>query len=101
MTEHDPAVVVMEACDGAHYWSRVLAELGHDVNLIAPQYVRPFVKRQKNDAADAEAIVIGAQRPEMRFVEFKTGEQQARAVSVARAPCSAAHGTYQCYARRA
>jgi len=54
--------------------------LGHDVKLVAPQYVRPFVKRQKNDAADAEAIVIAAQRPEMRFVEPKTEEQQARAV---------------------
>lgn len=79
MTEHDPAVVVMEACGGAHYWSRVMVELGHEVKLIAPQYVRPFVKRQKNDAADAEAIVIAAQRPEMRFVEPKTEEQQARA----------------------
>lgn len=79
MTEHDPAVVVMQACGGAHYWSRVMVELGHEVKLIAPQYVRPFVKRQKNDAADAEAIVIAAQRPEMRFVEPNTEEQQARA----------------------
>ena len=54
-------------------------ELGHEVKLIAPQYVRPFVKRQKNDAADAEAIVIAAQRPEMRFVAPKTEDQQARA----------------------
>ena len=79
MTEHDPAVVVMEACGGAHYWARKMSELGHEVKLIAPQYVRPFVKRQKNDAADAEAIVIAAQRPEMRFVEPKTEDQQARA----------------------
>jgi len=79
MLEHVPAVVVMEACGGAHYWSRVMEGLGHEVKLIAPQYVRPFVKRQKNDAADAEAIVIAAQRPEMRFVEPKTEEQQARA----------------------
>jgi len=79
MSDHDPATVVMEACGGAHYWSRVMAELGHVVKLIAPQYVRPFVKRQKNDAADAEAIVIAAQRPEMRFVEPKTEDQQARA----------------------
>ena len=79
MTEHDPAVVVMEACGGAHYWSRVMFELGHEVKLIAPQYVRPFVKRQKNDAADAEAIIIAAQRPEMRFVAPKTEDQQARA----------------------
>lgn len=79
MSEQAPAVVVMEACGGAHYWSRVMEDLGHEVKLIAPQYVRPFVKRQKNDAADAEAIVIAAQRPEMRFVEPKSEEQQARA----------------------
>ncbi|MDA8587213.1 IS110 family transposase [Rhodobacteraceae bacterium] len=80
MEEHSPAVVVMEACGGANFWSREMVRLGHDVKLIAPQYVQPFVKRQKNDAADAEAIVIAAQRPEMRFVEPKTEEQQARAV---------------------
>lgn len=80
MKEHGPAVVVMEACGGANFWSREMVRLGHDVKLIAPQYVQPFVKRQKNDAADAEAIVIAAQRPEMRFVEPKTEEQQARAV---------------------
>ena len=57
-----------------------MIRLGHEVKLIAPQYVKPFVKRQKNDAADAEAIVIAAQRPEMRFVEPKTEDQQARAV---------------------
>ena len=54
--------------------------LGHDVRLIAPQYVKPFVKRQKNDAADAEAIVIAAQRPEMRFVEPKSSDQQSKAI---------------------
>ncbi len=80
MEKHDPAVVVMEACGGANFWARELVGLGHEVKLVAPQYVRPFVKRQKNDAADAEAIVIAAQRPEMRFVEPKTEEQQARAV---------------------
>lgn len=74
-----PSVVVMEACASASYWARELAKLGHEVKLIAPQYVRPFVKRQKNDAADAEAIVIAAQRPEMRFVPPKSEEQQARA----------------------
>lgn len=79
MTEHDPAVVVMEACGGAHYWARVMSELGHEVKLITPQYVHPFVKRQKNDAADAEAIVIAAQRPEMRFAVPKTEDQPARA----------------------
>ena len=79
MAEQPPAVVVMEACGSASYWARELIKLGHEVRLIAPQYVRPFVKRQKNDAADAEAIVVAAQRPEMRFVEPKTEDQQARA----------------------
>ena len=80
MAEQPPALVVMEACGSAHYWAREITRLGHEVKLIAPQYVKPFVKRQKNDAADAEAIVIAAQRPEMRFVEPKTAEQQSRAV---------------------
>jgi transposase len=80
MAEHPAAVVVMEACGSAHYWAREMARCGHEVKLIAPQYVRPFVKRQKNDAADAEAIVIAAQRPEMRFVAPKTEAQQARAL---------------------
>ena len=80
METHDPALVVMEACGGANFWARKLVEMGHEVRLVAPQYVRPFIKRQKNDAADAEAIVIAAQRPEMRFVEPKTEDQQARAV---------------------
>jgi transposase len=72
--------VVLEACGGAHYWARELAKLGHDVQLIAPAYVRPFVKRQKNDAADAEAICEAAQRPSMRFVPVKSEEQQAAAM---------------------
>lgn len=80
MAEQPPAVVVLEACGSAHYWTREMTGLGHEVKLIAPQYVKPFVKRQKNDAADAEAIVIAAQRPEMRFVEPKSAEQQGRAM---------------------
>lgn len=80
MSDHAPALVIMEACGSASYWARELTGLGHEVRLIAPQYVRPFVKRQKNDAADAEAIVIAAQCPGMRFVEPKTSEQQAKAV---------------------
>lgn len=80
MAEHPPATIVMEACGSAHYWARELARYGHEVKLIAVQYVWPFVKRQKNDAADAEAIVIAAQRPEMRFVEPKSAEQQSRAM---------------------
>lgn len=55
-----------------------MTKLGHDTKLITPQYARPFVKRQKNDAADAEAIVIAARQPEMRFVSPKTDEQQAK-----------------------
>ncbi len=74
------SIVVFEACGGAHYWARELEGQGHQAKLIAPQYVKPFVKRQKNDAADAEAIVIAAQRPEMRFVEAKGNEQIARGV---------------------
>ena len=80
MEKQAPAIVVLEACGSAHYWARELATMGHEVKLLAPQYVRPFVKRQKNDAADAEAIVIAAQRPEMRFVIPKSAKQQARAV---------------------
>jgi len=80
MAKQAPCIVVMEACGGAHYWAREVTKLGHEVKLIAAQYVKPFVKRQKNDAADAEAIVDAAQRPEMRFVEPKTEAQQARAI---------------------
>ncbi len=80
MTGHAPVVVVMEACGSAHYWAREMVRLGHEVKLIVPQYVKPFVKRQKNDASDAEAIVIAAQRPEMRFVEPKSSWQQSRAI---------------------
>lgn len=80
MAEQPAAVIVMEACGSAHYWAREMIKLGHEVKLIAPQYVKPFVKRQKNDAADAEAIVTAAQRPDMRFVEPKLMEQQSRAI---------------------
>lgn len=71
-------IVAMEACGGAHYWAREVEKLGHEVRLIAPVYVKPFVKRQKNDAADAEAIAEAAPRPNMRFVATKSEEQQAR-----------------------
>jgi transposase len=75
-----PCVVAMEACAGAHYWAREIAAVGHEVRLIPPAYVKPFVKRQKNDAADAEAICEAAQRPTMRFVRPKSAEAQAAAV---------------------
>lgn len=73
-------VVAMEACGTAHYWGRELTRHGHEVRLIPPIYVKPFVKRQKNDAADAEAITEAAQRPTMRSVTVKTAEQQAQAM---------------------
>lgn len=73
-------MVALEACGGAHHWARELERLGHQVRLIPPAYVKPFVKRQKNDAADAEAICEAAQRPGMRFVPVKDEEQQASAV---------------------
>lgn len=69
--------IVMEACGSAHHWPRQLAKLGHDVRLIAAQFVRPFVKSNKNDAADAAAIWEASQRPGMRFVAVKTEDQQA------------------------
>ena len=75
-----PCIVAMEACAGAHYWAREISKLGHRVRLIAPSYVKPFVKRQKNDAADAEAICEAVQRPSMRFVPVKTEEQQANGI---------------------
>lgn len=67
-------VVAMEACAGGHFWAQEIAALGHETRLIAPAYVKPFVKRQKNDAADAEAICEAAQRPTMRFVAGKSAE---------------------------
>ena len=69
--------VALEACGGAHHWARQLTQLGHEVRLIPPAYVKPFVKRQKNDAIDAEAICEAAQRPSMRFVAVKSEQQQA------------------------
>lgn len=71
-----PCQVAMEACGGANYWARELMALGHQVKLIAPQYVKPYVKGNKNDYNDAEAIAEAAQRPNMRFVPIKSIEQQ-------------------------
>ena len=80
IAEQPGCVVAMEACATAHGWGREFEKLGHDVRLIPPIYVKPFVKRQKNDAADAEAIVEAALRPTMRFVALKSEAQQARAM---------------------
>ncbi len=71
-----PCLVGIEACASSHYWSRELKALGHAVRLMPPAYVKPYVKRQKNDATDAEAICEAVRRPTMRFVETKTPEQQ-------------------------
>ncbi len=72
----EPCLVGMEACATSHYWAREIAALGHEVRLIPPSYVKPYVKRQKNDAADAEAICEAVTRPNMRFVPVKSEDQQ-------------------------
>jgi transposase len=72
-----PTRIGLEACGAAHYWARVLRELGHEVVLLPPQYIKPYVKRGKSDALDAEAICEAMSRPGMRFVPVKSAEQQA------------------------
>ena len=76
-------LVAMEACGGAHHWARELIRMGYEVRLIPPAYVKPFVKRQKNDAVDAEAICEAVRRPSMRFVAVKRAlsEQRGRLAS--------------------
>ena len=71
-----PCLVGIEACASSHHWSRELQALGHTVRLMPPAYVKPYVKRHKNDATDAEAICEAVTRPNMRFVATKTPEQQ-------------------------
>ncbi len=78
LASQPPSVVAMEACASAHHWGRETEKLGHEVKLVPPIYVKPFVKRQKNDTTDAEAICEAAQRPTMSVVAVKTKEQQAR-----------------------
>lgn len=73
----EPTVIAIEACGASHQWARLLQSFGHTVRLIAPQLVKPYVKRGKNDAADAEALCEAMSRPTMRFVPVKTAEQQA------------------------
>jgi transposase len=72
-----PTVIGIEACGAAHYWARELTQLGHEVKLIAPQHVKPYVMRNKNDGRDADAVCEATGRPRMRFVPVKTAEQQA------------------------
>lgn len=86
-----PCIVAMEACATSHYWGRVAQGYGHDVRLIPPIYLKPFVKRQKNDAADAAAIAEAVRRPNIHFVAVKSAEHQARAV---------AFRTHQCFVRQ-
>src|SRR5690606_28568731 len=76
MTQLPPCLVGMEACGGSHYWAREFKNMGHEVRLISPQFVKPFVKSNKNDAADAEAICEAVLRPTMRFVPIKEILQQ-------------------------
>ena len=80
LTEVPPCIIAMEACSTAHHWGRESQALGFKVLLVPPNYVKPFVKRHKNDAVDAEAIVEAALRPSMSFVAVKSKEQQAQAV---------------------
>src|SRR6202140_4565681 len=72
-----PTVIGMEACGASHYWARELGQLGHTVKLIAPQHVKPYIKRNKNDGRDAEGLCEAMSRPTMQFVPVKTEEQQA------------------------
>jgi transposase len=83
-----PCIVAMEACATSHFWGRFARALGHEARLIPPIYVKPFVKRQKNDATDAAAIAEAAVRPNMHYVAVKSPEHQARAV---------AYRTHQCF----
>jgi transposase len=75
----DPCIVAMEACASAHFWARRLRDLGHDVRLIPPIYVKPYVVRNKNDARDADGLSLAVQRPDIPTVQIKSPEQQARA----------------------
>ena len=72
----EPCLIGLEACSSAHYWAREMSKFGHDVRLISPQFVKPYVKSNKHDAADAEAICEAVSRPNMRFVPVKGIEQQ-------------------------
>ena len=91
LAEQESCTIAMEACATSHHWGRVAQSNGHEVRLIPAQYVKPFVKRQKNDHADAAAIAEAASRPTMSFVAVKSAEKQGRAV---------AFRTHQCFVRQ-
>jgi transposase len=91
LADQPSCVVAMEACATSHHWGRVAESYGHEARLIPAAYVKPFVKRQKNDRADAEAIAEAASRPTMRFVAVKSAEKQGRAVALR---------THQCFVRQ-
>lgn len=91
LADQPACIVAMEACATSHHWGRVAQRHGHEVRLVPAAYVKPFVKRQKNDKADAEAIAEAALRPTMRFVAVKSAEIQGRAV---------AFRTHQCLVRQ-
>ena len=76
----EPCVVGLEACGGAHHWARLLCGMGHDARLMSPQFVKAYVKSNKNDFRDAEAICEAVSRPTMRFVPVKSVEQQVSAL---------------------
>lgn len=76
VVKHFKGVIAMEACGGSHYWARIFEALGYEVRIIAAQFVKPFVKSNKNDRIDAEAICEAASRPQMRFVAMRSEEQQ-------------------------
>jgi transposase len=80
MERHPRCIVAMEACGSAHHWGRLIADFGHEVRLVPPVYAKQYVKRHKNDAADAEAIAEAASRPTMRFVSVKSQTQQTQAM---------------------
>jgi transposase len=95
-----PCLIGMEACASAHYWARELTKLGHEVRLMPAKDVKAYVKRNKNDAADAEAICEAVARPTMRFVRIKSAEQQGQLMQHRMRPAAeAADADDQCFAR--
>jgi transposase len=93
-----PTVIGIEACSASHHWARLLRSFGHEVKLIAAQLVKPYVKRSKNDTADAEALCEAMSRPTMRFVPVKTAEQQA-ALMLVRSAHPQPRAAFECHSR--